>query len=69
MATKKKTPKKKAPAKRKTSGGIASYTRKIQNAPAVKRKTSQIKLAEKKLAALKKEKVKAVKAARKKLKK
>lgn len=66
----KKTTKRK-PAKKsvkKTTGGIAAYTRKIQNSPGVKRAAASIKSLESKLKAAKKAKASAVKVARKKLK-
>jgi len=68
MATKKKTAKKKTAKKKavKSRGGIASYIRKIQNTPAVKSKEKKIKELERKLAATKKEKARAVKLAQKK---
>jgi hypothetical protein len=66
MAVKKKATKKKVV---KKSTGIASYTRKVQNAPAVKRIAKAIKLMEAKLKAAKKKKAIAVKSVRKKLKK
>lgn len=66
MATReKKKPTKK---KKSKSSGIGSYIRKIQNNPAVKRQTAKIKKLMSTLAAEKKKKVSAVKAARKKLK-
>lgn len=72
MPTKKKPTKRKAakrkPAK-KSSGGIASFVRKVQNAPAVKSKTRKISDLEKKLKAAKKEKAAAVKLVTKRLKK
>lgn len=52
MPTKKKA-KKKGSAK-KRSGGIASFTRKVNNAPAVKRASKKVNELEKKLAAAKK---------------
>jgi hypothetical protein len=61
MATKKKTTARK-------STGIASYTRKIQNSPAVKSADKKVKDLERKLKAAKKAKAVKVKAARKKLK-
>jgi hypothetical protein len=66
MAVKKKATKKKVV---KKSTGIASYTRKVQNAPAVKRIAKAIKAMEAKLKAAKKKKAVAVKSVRKKLKK
>lgn len=60
MATKKRKPAKKAA--RKKSGGIASFTRKVNNAPAVKRAAKKVTELERKLAAAKKVKA----AARKK---
>jgi hypothetical protein len=69
MPVKKKTAKKTTKKKCvKKSSGIASYTRKIQNSPGVKKVTSTIKAIEKKLAEAKKKKAAAVKIARKKLK-
>ena len=69
MAIRRKTTAKKT-AKKKPSriGGIAAYTRKVQNTPSVKSKTTLIKTLEKKIVAAKKAKAAAVKAARKKLK-
>ena len=68
----KKTAKRKTAAKkkstRKTTGGIAAYTRKIQSSPGVKQATTMIKSLESKLKAAKKKKAAAVKVARKKLK-
>jgi hypothetical protein len=61
----KKTTKKKTV---KKSTGIASYVKKIQKAPAVKRVADTIKAIEKKLAEAKKKKAVAVKLVRKKLK-
>jgi hypothetical protein len=66
VKAKKKTTKKKVV---KKSTGIASYTRKIQNAPAVKRVATTIKTLEAKLKAAKKKKAIAVKQTRNKLKK
>jgi hypothetical protein len=66
MAVKKKTTKKKVV---KKSTGIASYVKKIQKAPSVKRVADTIKAIEKKLAEAKKKKAAAVKIVRKKLKK
>jgi len=66
MAAKKKTTKKKVV---KRTSGIASYVRKIQNTPSVKKATNSIKAIEKKLAEAKKKKAAAVKLVRKKLKK
>jgi hypothetical protein len=63
---KKKTTKKKVV---KKSTGIASYVRKVQNAPAVKRIAKAIKTMEVKLKAAKKKKAAAVKQVRNKLKK
>lgn len=69
MPVKKKTAKKATKKKTvKKSTGIASYVRKIQNSPGVKKVTSTIKAIEKKLAEAKKKKAAAVKIARKKLK-
>lgn len=71
MPVKKKTTKKatkKKCATKKSTGGIASYVRKIQNSPGVKKVTNTIKAIEKKLAEAKRKKVAAVKIARKKLK-
>ena len=67
VAKKKTTTKKKVV--KKASSGIASYVRKVQKAPAVKRVTDAIKLIEKKLAEAKNKKAAAVKIIRKKLKK
>ena len=69
----KKTAKRKPAAKkkstaRKSTGGIAAYTRKIQSSPGVKRATASIKSLEAKLKAAKKAKAEAVKVARKKMK-
>jgi hypothetical protein len=50
MPTKRKATKKKAA---KRSGGIASFTRKVNNAPAVKRAAKKVTELEKKLAAAK----------------
>lgn len=71
MPVKKKVIKKKATKKKpaKKSTGIASYTRKIQNSPGVKRVTTAIKAIEKKLAEAKRKKAAAVKIARKKISK
>ena len=68
MPTKKKTTKRKTTAKRKSTGGIAAYVRKVQNSPAVKKATATIKALEKKIIAAKKAKAAKVKAAQKKLK-
>jgi hypothetical protein len=59
-----------APKKKATSriGGIASYVRKIQASPGVKKATAAIKKLEATLKAAKKKKAAAVKIARKKLK-
>jgi hypothetical protein len=66
---KKKTVSKRKPAaKKKTTGGIASYVRKIQNSPGVKSVSTKIKSLEAALKAAKKKKAAAVKVARKKLK-
>lgn len=65
----KKTVKKKKPATKKTTGGIASYVKKIQNAPKVKAASFKIKKLETTLKQLKKVKAAAVKDARKKLSK
>lgn len=67
-AKRKKTAKCKPAAKKKTTGGIASYVRKIQNSPGVKSVSNTIKSLESKLKAAKKKKAAAVKIARKKLK-
>jgi hypothetical protein len=67
MAVKKKATKKKVV--KKSTTGIASYTRKVQNAPVVKRIAKAIKVMEAKLKAAKKKKAVAVKSVRKKLKK
>jgi hypothetical protein len=71
MPTKKKPVKRKTTKRKpaKSSGGIASFVRKVQNAPAVKSKTRKISDLEKKLKAAKKEKAAAVKIATKRLKK
>jgi hypothetical protein len=66
VKAKKKTTKKKVV---KKSTGIASYTRKIQNTPIVKRAATIIKTIEAKLKAAKKKKAIAVKQTRNKLKK
>lgn len=66
MAVKKKVVKRKTTARKST--GIASYTRKIQNSPAVKSADKKVKDLERKLKAAKKLKATKVKAARKKLK-
>lgn len=66
MPVKKKTTKKKTV---KKSSGIASYTKKVQSSPAVKRVSKTITDLEKKLKAAKKKKAAAVKIVRKKLKK
>lgn len=63
---KKKTTKKKVV---KKSTGIASYVRKVQNAPAVKRIAKTIKAMEMKLKQAKKKKAAEVKKVRTKLKK
>lgn len=55
--------------KRKSTGGIAAYVRKIQNSPMVKSATKKIKDLENKLKAAKKDKAAKVKAAQRKLKK
>jgi hypothetical protein len=69
MAIKRKpTAKRKVAAKKKTTGGIAGFVRKIQNTPAVKSVTKTIKALETKIKAAKKKKAAAVKVARKKLK-
>lgn len=60
MATKKQAAKKKS--SKKKSGGIGSFTRKVNNSPAVKRAGKKVTELEKKLAAAKKVKA----AARKK---
>jgi hypothetical protein len=68
MPIKKKAPiRKKSPAKR-TSGGIASYVKKIASDKTVKAKDKQVKELERRLKLAKKEKAKAVTAARKKYK-
>jgi hypothetical protein len=67
MAVKKRAVKRKATAKKKSTG-IASYVRKIQNSPAVKSADKKVKDLERKLKAAKKAKAVKVKAARKKLK-
>lgn len=66
MPIRKKSTKRK-PVKKST--GIASYTKKVQNAPAVKRISKAIKTMEAKLKAAKRKKAAAVKSVRKKLKK
>jgi len=63
---KKKTTKKKVV---KKSTGIASYVRKVQNAPAVKRNAKTIKAMEMKLKQAKRKKAAEVKKVRTKLKK
>jgi hypothetical protein len=69
MPIKRKAPaKRKVAAKKKTTGGIAAFVRKIQNAPGVKSVAKTIKALETKLKAAKKKKAAAVKVARKKLK-
>jgi hypothetical protein len=69
MPIKKKTPvKRKVAAKKKTTGGIAGFVRKIQNSPGVKSVAKTIKALETKLKAAKRKKAAAVKVARKKLK-
>ena len=66
---KKKVTKRKTTAKKKkTTGGIASYVRKVQNAPGVKSATAKIKDLLKKLDKAKKLKAAKVKEVRKKLK-
>ena len=64
----KKVAAKKKLTKKKASGGIAAYVKKIQNSPGVKKVSNTIKTLEKKLIEAKKAKQKAVIAARKKLK-
>lgn len=64
----KKVAAKKKPTKKKASGGIAAYVKKIQSSPGVKKVSNTIKTLEKKLIEAKKAKQKAVVAARKKLK-
>lgn len=66
---KKKASTAKRTTRKKTSGGIASYVRKVQNSPTVKAATKMIKDLEKRLAAAKKEKATKVKAVQRKLKK
>jgi hypothetical protein len=69
MPIKRKAPaKRKVAAKKKTTGGIAAFVRKIQNAPGVKSVAKTIKALETKLKAAKRKKAAAVKVARKKLK-
>jgi outer membrane murein-binding lipoprotein Lpp len=73
MPIKRKATKKIGAARRKTTrktkiSGIASYTKKVQSSPGVKKAASTIKALEAKLKAAKKKKAAAVKAARKKLK-
>lgn len=69
MPIKKKAPaRRKVAAKKKTTGGIAGFVRKIQNSPGVKSVAKTIKALETKLKAAKKKKAAAVKVARKKLK-
>ena len=69
MAIKRKPARKKTTTRKKTSTGIASYVRKIQNSPGVKSADKKVKDLVKKLAAAKKLKAAKVKEARKKLKK
>jgi hypothetical protein len=71
MPTKKKPVKRKTTKRKpaKSTGGIASFVRKVQNAITVKSKSNKIKELEKKLKALKKEKATAVKIVTSKLKK
>jgi len=68
QTTKRKVASKKKSTVKKSTGGIASYTRKIQNSPGVKRVATAIKSLEAKLKAAKKAKAAAVKVARKKMK-
>lgn len=73
MPIKRKASKQIGAARRKTTrkskiSGIASYTKKVQSAPGVKKAAATIKALETKLKAAKKKKAAAVKAARKKLK-
>jgi hypothetical protein len=68
MVKKKKPTKRKTTGKRKSTGGIAAYVKKVQNSPAVKKATAAIKALEKKIIAAKKAKAAKVKAAQKKLK-
>lgn len=69
MAIRKKpVTKRKVAAKKKTTGGIAAFVRKIQNSVGVKSVAKTIKALELKLKAAKKKKAAAVKVARKKLK-
>jgi hypothetical protein len=66
MPVKRKTAKRKT---RKKGSTIASYVRKLNNSPGVKRAGKTVKELERKLAAAKKKKAAAVKIARKKLSK
>ena len=66
MPVKKKVTKKKAV---KKTSSIATYVRKVQNSPTVKKVSKTISDLEKKLVAAKKKKAAAVKIVRKKLKK
>jgi hypothetical protein len=68
MPVRKAATKRKTTVKRKTTGGIASYVRKIQNSPGVKAADRTVKDLERRLKAAKKLKATKVKAARKKLK-
>lgn len=69
MPIKRKAPvKRKVAAKKKTTGGVAGFIRKIQNSPGVKSVAKTIKALETKLKAAKKKKAAAVKVARKKMK-
>lgn len=66
MPIKRKTAKRKT---KKKGSTIASYVRKLNNSPGVKRAGKTVKELERKLAAAKKKKAAAVKVARKKLSK
>jgi hypothetical protein len=66
MPVKRKTAKRKT---KKKGSTIASYVRKLNNSPGVKRAGKTVKDLERKLAAAKKKKAAAVKVARKKLSK
>ncbi len=60
MSTKKRNSKKKS-----AKGGIASYVRKINNVPAVKKASGRVKKLESELKGAKKKKAQAIKAAQK----